>query len=287
MFGNWAANNPFSKADRNQVTQSQPQVNQQTQQQQTQQTSSGVIPDGNTEKNKQTGTGDDPLDNLKTLWDPDKDDKGNVIVKDKTPKSFMPTIDPKKFEEMVGKMKFSDGITAEEIEAIKGGGEGSVGAMMNMLDRAGRKAFTSSFRAANTLAEQGLTSAQTRFMEGIPDHVKNMMVDEGLSTDIGITKNPMFTPLVKSVKDQIMQKFPKANPTEIRAMTKQYFDKMESEFTSGRKSQEKVPDEQSKLRSGADDADFEAWLGEEAKNFQGGGMFGNVDTSVDDSQTQF
>lgn len=273
----WAQINPFAKADRNTVS-PEPQVRPQQQQSNpngdTNRTSDMNPNDPNNKNNKTKVTGDDPMADFDSLWEPNKNEKGEVIVKDNTPKSYLPAVDQKKLQEMVDKMDFTKGLTSEEIEAVKAGGEGALGAFANMINRAGRQAFTTSFQAATRLSEQGVAKAHDRFMEGIPAHVREMMVDEGINSDIGITQNPAFAPLVRQVKAQFLEKFPKATPNQVRKGVKQYFDHLENTFAEGRKKNVKTDDAATKLRTGADDADFLTWLGDEA-TAGNGGMFGD------------
>lgn len=289
MSFNWATVNPFAKADRGQLDGvANPNSGNNT-------GNAGgtgkpndksmALPPDNSGSRKEGSESNDPLEHLATLWEPNKDKDGKPIPQDTGPKSYMPALDQKKLEEMVGKMNFADGITKEEMEAIKAGGDDAVGAFANMLNRAGRKSFLTAFQASSRMAEQGLTAAQQRMMEDLAPKFRDMMVDEGLSNDLGIADNPMFQPLVKSVKAQILQKFPKATPNEVRSYLKQYFDGLKNEFGKADKNKnQNTTTEADKLRTGANDADFLAWLGDEATS--GSSMFGNAGSSEDsDLQT--
>lgn len=289
MALDWARNNPFARADRSQ-TQGTPPQNSNQQGQQGNQNQNGneggpgsFLDPKKTEKTNQEG--DDPLLKFDTLWEPNKNEKGEVIPdSNQDDSSYLPAIDPKKLQSMVDTMDFTTGITAEEVEAIKTGGEGALGALGAMINRAGRKSFLSAFQASNKIAEQGFTKAQERFMKNIPSHVRDMMVENGLSSDIGITDNPAFQPLVKSVKEQFLKKYPKATPDQVRNGVKQYFSALEGEFTKAKnKGNSQENTSAAKLRQGAPDANFEEWLGEEIANMSGGMFQDGSQTSDDDS----
>lgn len=268
---NWAVNNPF----RDQPPQNTTQQNQgpQGQGNQSFQNPPNNQGDPNNPPKKQGGEGDDPMADLKSLWEPNKDDKGQPIKEDNTPKSFMPKLDEKALMEKVEQMDFTKGLTAEEMDAIKEGGDKAVGAFANMLNRAGRRSFLTAFQASSKMAEQGFTQAQERFMESLGPRMREMMIDQGLGEDLSIVDNPMFKPQVDNVKAQILKKFPRATPQQVRSYIKQYFEALKTELTKT-KQKDDPNAEQSKLRNGSQDADFESWLGDELLNAPGMGMFG-------------
>jgi hypothetical protein len=254
----WAMTNPFAKADKAALEGPKPAIQQKT--------NENLDPNDPSKKGPQGKAqgGDDPLADLESLWQPNMDKDGKVIEDEPDDATYMPTLDGKKLQAMVDKMDFMSGITKEEIDAVKAGGEESLGAIANIVNRAGRSSFTRAFHASSKLAEQGFTRAQERFMKSIPNQVKDMMVENGLNDVVGITQNPMFKPLVSQVKNQFMKKFPKASPAEVHSGVKKYFDAMEQEFAKGRKAKDtQIDDPSQKLRKGANDADFEAWLGDE------------------------
>lgn len=226
---------------------------------------------------------DDPLQNLESLWQPNMDKDGKVIPEQTDTGSYMPNLDAKKLQEMVDRMDFTTGVTDEEFGALKEGGEKSIGAMMNMLNRAGRKSFLTAFQASSKMAEQGFTKAQERFMKNVPNHVRDMMTDTALA-DLPIMKNPMFAPLVGNVKKQFLAKFPKATPDQVNQGVRQYFEKMKEGLTPG-KTDTDVGDPSKKLRTGDPTADFEAWLGDEVNQI-GPGTFRNDAVGTEDTDPQ-
>lgn len=277
---NWAATNPFKKADAKASGTSSPQQ-QPKQQDKTQQVDPNK--DNKQQQNKQTDTGDDPLLNFSSLWQPDMDEKtGQPKVKqDNSKKSYLPSIDPKKFEEMVGKMDFTRDFTPEDIEAVKAGGDGAVQALANMMNGVGRRAFSSSFAAANKIAEQGFSGAKDRFMSEVPDHVREMMIDSELHGSEEFMKNPALAPIVSTVKKQYLQKFPKASPAEINSAIKQYFSYLGGELNKSKPDPNKQQDDNaSRLRKGDVNADFMEWISKEV----GEGNISPFAESEDNSQ---
>lgn len=261
--------NPFAAADSKAVGGPQPQPRQEQTRQEPnrQENKSGTVPEGDkgTKGPKQAQSGDDPMLNFESLWQPDMDEKGVPKVKtDNSKKSYLPQIDAKKFEEMVGKMDFTRDFTPEHIEAVKGGGDGAVSALAAMMNGVGRRAFTSSFAAANKLSEQGFSAARDRFMSEVPDHVRDLMVDNELSGSAEYSKNPALAPIVSSVKKQYLQKFPKATAGEINTAVNQYFAYLGKELNKPKGDQNsEQTDNAKKLRRGDGDADFMDWIAKE------------------------
>lgn len=270
----WALSNPFAKADKVAIEGSKPAPK-------ADDTNENKNLDPNKGPQNKAGTGDDPMADLESLWQPNMDKDGKVIPDEVDDATYMPTLDNKKLQAMVDKMDFMSGLTKEEMDAVKAGGEDGLGAIANIVNRAGRTSFTRAFHASSKLAEQGFTRAQERFMKNIPGQVREMMVENGLNDAVGLTQNPMFKPLVSQVKTQFMKKFPKASPTEVNNGVKKYFDALELEFGKNKQKNEKVDDPSTKLRKGDANADFEAWLGDEISGIKNN-VFSNDNT--DDTQ---
>lgn len=277
---NWASMNPFAKADRGEITppNPDPKTNQVIK--------SDVVPDDPNNpklKNKPEGE-DDPLLKFDDLWQPNKDKDGKVIEDTNSqPSSYLPQIDPKKLGEMVNKMDFTKSFTSEEVEAIKAGGDNAVAALASMMNKASRQAFQVSLAAATKLAEQGVANAHQRFISDIPEHVRNHMLENDLGSD-PIFKNPALQPIVKSVKDQYLKKFPKATPAELNNAVKQYFNYVGTELNKKPEDKTNTSDKNSsKLRQGDPTADFEEWLGKEV--LQSRGAFGDDSGATGDNQT--
>lgn len=253
----WARINPFAKADRGQFTQDTPNKQAPT---------STVVPD-NKQGAQPDDKGHDPLLDFESLWQPNVDKDGKP-VQPQGPRPYVPQIDQQKFGEMVGKIDFTKGITADELNAIKNGGDEGVSALMGIVNKTSRNAFQMNFSAMNKLMEQTVASARERFFEEIPGHIRNQLTDDALQTSNPLAKNPAFAPVIKNVKDAYLNKFPKATPTEVNNAVSKYLDKLHSELTNSKKANEPGPADTnaSKLRSGSADADFSEWLGVEMKS---------------------
>jgi hypothetical protein len=266
---NWAEMNPFARADRGQTGEPTGRT-----------AKGGTGPtndlnpnaddpnaDPNKVKNKQAGQGDDPLLKFDSLWQPNKDKDGKDIVDDNSnqDKPYLPALDSKKFDALVGGMDFSRGISAEDWKAVGEGGENAIKAMANIMNHVGRQSFKHAFQASTRITEAGFSSARERFTGDIPNHVRDIVVDNELAADNPIMKNPAFAPVVKQVKEQYLRKFPKATPQELNGAVRSYFAYMAKELNQKPNADQTVDDNARKLRKGDVDADFMEWLGEEIR----------------------
>jgi len=286
----WAKLNPFARADRGQLGQettptpqnldNTPDPNLQLKDDEE------LVPDpkDSTKQIKRKKGSDDPLLQFDSLWQPNKDADGKDIVDDHTPQAFLPKLDNKKLGEMVNKMNFTGDITPEQTEAIKAGGEGATQAMLQIMNGAARKAFTVSLAAASRMAEQGFSTAQARFAGEIPGHVRDMMTENELSGSVTIMNNPAFAPLVQSVKQQYLSKFPKASPRDVNTAVKQYFDHMAKELTKKPDSPDSRNTNQSKLRAGDPGADFMEWIEKDLVRGNSSSPFSNRDVTDETQQ---
>lgn len=234
--------------------------------------------DPNDLSNKVAEGGDDPMLKFENLWEPGKDKDGKVIENKSNDSNspYLPQIDSKKLNELVGKMDFTRGVDPQHWKDIAEGGEKAAAAVAQIVNSVGRQSFTTAFSASTKLAEQGFASSKTRFMGEVPAHVRDLFVEEGMQDSIGIMKNPAFSPIVKSVKDQYLAKFPKATPGEINNALKEYFSYLKNEMSTNETNQNKeIDDPSKKLRTGAPDADFVGWLG---KEISGLGASSDADT---------
>lgn len=278
---NWAEMNPFSRADRGQL--SPPSTGQQP----NKKGSPTDNPDdpNNTDPTKKTtnqpGPGDDPLLKFESLWQPNVDKDGKPLQSnDPNNSPYLPQLDPKKLDGMVNGMDFTRGIAVEDWKAIGEGGEAAIGAVAKIMNHVGRQAFRHSFQASNKLAEAGFGNARERFVGDIPNHVRDIVVDNELAADNPIMKNPAFAPLVNTVKQQYLDKFPKATPADLNNAVRQYFAYLAKEMNIPNKDKTQTDSNTQKLRKGSVDADFEQWLGEDIK---APGMF-NDQTGEEDLQ---
>jgi hypothetical protein len=212
--------------------------------------------------NKTVVDGDDPSANLASLWDDPPDDPANP--KKPEPTTYLPALDPKKLNDILGKLDFTRSVKKETWDKVKAGGDDAIVALGEILNGSLRQALAVGFNASSRLVETGLSSAKDRFTGSISDHVKDVMIGSNLSESNPFVSDPAFAPVVDSVRQRLQNKYPKATPKQIEQATNKYFDNMYETGAKARQSkQTQTEDNSQKLRKGDAGADFEAWLNDE------------------------
>jgi len=212
----------------------------------------GTIPNNNNPQ------GNDPMADLSKLWETTPVDPKNP---NPTPVKYVPDIDPKALGETVGKMDFTKSVSAEQRAAMLAGGEAGLTAMFDVINSVGRQAVATTYQAGQKMMSSALERAEAGFMEKVPNQVRNANTDSHLASN-PLVNNPAYAPLVANVKNQFLDKFPKASPEQVGAAVNKYFDKMVADAT-GAKNQTTQADNSQKLRTGSGDADWMEWAASE------------------------
>jgi len=202
------------------------------------------------------GAGDDPMMDFSKLWEDEPVDPNKQIEPKET--GFLPKIDPAKIAETLGKIDFSKSMTPEEATAITGGGEKATQAHLSVLNKSLRQSMMTMFNVAHKMVEQGLTNAEGRFLERVPSHVKNIMVESDLTATDPLMSNPAFSPMVEAARQRFQEKFPKATPVQITKAVSAYLKDMVKAATKPEVTIEE--DNAKKLTKGAADADWDKWI---------------------------
>jgi hypothetical protein len=222
---------------------------------------SGVVPAKSGEGEiTDKGVADDPLMKFEELWQPNLDAKGQPVVTRKGPKAYMPNLDPKKMGEFVSKMDFTKHVKPEQLQAISKGGDEALPHLMELLNSVGRQSFAHAFTGLQRMSEAGIQAAIADARADIPNFVADQMLESGLESSNPLMKNPAFQPLVKQVKDQYRQKFPKATPAEIQTAVNGYFEKLHQEVTGTKAKAEPQDTNNDLLKAGSPDADWGEWF---------------------------
>lgn len=258
--------NPFTQKAASQQPQN-------LQQQQQPQNKSGVVPgkgeqdppitdpDNKDPLKKEEHSSDDPMMDFSKLWDNPPIDPKNPPEIEET--NFLPALDPTKLGETLSKIDFTKNATPEESAAIKAGGDAAEAAHRSVLNKSLRQAMLTSFNVTHKMVESGLTKAQDRFLGKVPSHVKDIIVKSNLTKSSKIMSNPAFAPLIESTRQRFQEKFPKATPDQVSSAVEKY---MQDFVKAASTDEEKPPvDNNTKLTTGATDADWDEWLEPELK----------------------
>lgn len=214
-----------------------------------------VIDPNNPKKGK-----DAPLLDFAELWQPNVDKDGKPIKK-AGPKTYMPSLDPKAMSGFLDKMDFTKGFSPEQLEAVSKGGQEAVVALSQMMNQVGRQAFAAAFTGLNKMAEAGVQAGIADARASIPGEVANMLTDTQLESSNPLMKNPAFAPMVKMIKQQYREKYPKATPQEITESVSAYFDTMYEQIkgTKGKIENPELTNEDL-IKRGDAGADWENWF---------------------------
>lgn len=216
------------------------------------------------------GQQDDPLMKFEELWQPNLDKAGKPIPSTKKgPKAYMPNLDPKKMGEFVSRMDFTKHVKPEQLAAISKGGDEALPHLMELLNSVGRQSFAHAFTGLQRMSEAGIQAAIADARSEIPNFVADQMLESGLESSNPLMKHPAFQPLVKNVREQYRQKFPKASPAELTNAVNAYFENLHAEMT-GTKNKAKPQDtNQDLLKAGSPDADWGDWFELEPQPVEG------------------
>lgn len=206
---------------------------------------------------KEGDDGYDPMMDFSKVWETEPVDPDKPKPKKK---SYVADIDPKALTESVGKMDFTKNISQEDKAAMLAGGEEGFGAMMRVINAASRQAVATTYQAGNKMVAQALEAAEAGFLEKVPGHVKNQLVDNSLSAN-PIMADPAYAPLVEATKQQFLGKYPKATASQVNTAVTAYFDDMAAKMTKKPTAAEKTNTD--KLRAGDTSADWMDWAATE------------------------
>lgn len=165
----------------------------------------------------------DPMDAFKDLWAPVAKVEGQE--EEFNPQAIF-NIDPATMQAAVGKINFAEGITAEQLAAIQGGGEEAVKAFAAVLNQSSAKAMTMSTTAAAKMVEQAMTRASGAMDKKIANGVKFNQVGSAMQELNPALSHPAAAPLIEALKTQFTNKYPTASTAEITKHISTYMDGM-------------------------------------------------------------
>lgn len=224
----------------------------------------GFIPPTNDPANpnpQKTGDSDDPMLQFDKLWEDAPVDPKAPVPKEF--KGYLPEIDPKAFSDRVDQMDFSNAVDPEITAAILKGGQDAADAYPKLMNSLGRAIFKQTFNASSKMTDAVSRNVEKRFMDDlIPNSIQNRIIDDTLVNDNKLAGDPKYAPLFASVKAQMTKKFPKATPQQVSTATKAYMD----DYIANATKKDNVVDDNTKLlQKGSGDADWGAWLDNQAQ----------------------
>lgn len=191
-----------------------------------------------------------PMDQFAELWkNPDR--------KEGEPAPFNPSqifnLDQKSMSEAVGKINFAQSVTPEQLQAISAGGEDAVAAFAQALNSVAQTTMTMSTTAAAKMIEQAMTGASGAMDSKIAQQVKLNQVSSQLQETNPALNHPAAAPILEGIKQQLVNKYPTASPSEITKMAGEYLSNFAS-LAAGKK-------EETAPAKADDDIDWMGYMG--------------------------
>ena len=154
-----------------------------------------------------------PLDKYKDMWQPDTNAESNPPSQ---------SVDPAKLLEAASKVDFTKVLDREVLAKISGGGEDAVAALLQVLNKSSQTVYGQSMVTTAKIVEQAISQAREEFASQIPDAIRRQGAHNKVFEENPAFANPAVAPLIEAQVAQLAQKFPKATPTELHAMAKEY-----------------------------------------------------------------
>ena len=160
--------------------------------------------------------GESPLSNYAELWKIEDKDKPVNAQEALTP-NF--TLDPKKVAEAARTVDYAKLVPAEIMTKAM---SGDAAAMSQMLNAVTQAATANAGMNTAQIVQAALAHQAKKFVEILPQQVRNQQVSQQVSQDHPIFQNPAAAPMVSMLKDQFAVKYPLATPAEISKHTSDY-----------------------------------------------------------------
>ncbi len=185
----------------------------------------GMIPTNDGIKQPAPGEPAAPLSTFQDVWQTPAIDPN---AKPET--SMFGNLDPKKLLESARTVDFSKAISAENMAAIKAGGESGLNATIAAMNQVAQQGYAQSAMATTKIVEQALEKQAQKFNEMLPSLVRKLSVNESLRAENPLLSNPAIQPLVGALTEQLNRKNPNATAAEIQSQVNDYFAQMGTVF---------------------------------------------------------
>lgn len=127
-----------------------------------------------------------------------------------------------KMMEAARKQNFTAGIAPELLAKVTAGGAEAAQAMVDIMNIVAQNSYAQSAFAGTRLIEGALDKSNFARQSDIDTRIKTVTVNNNLTQDNPVFAHPAAQPLLKSVQDQLMVKYPNATPTELTQMAQTY-----------------------------------------------------------------
>jgi len=112
--------------------------------------------------------------------------------------------------------------TQEQMAAIAAGGEGAVTAMVGLMNQMAQQVYLRGIDTSVNLTQRGLSAYDNGAASRIPSQVRSQLTENAVAESNPAFSHPAVAPLVDSMRQTIMTKYPTATPAEVTALTNAY-----------------------------------------------------------------
>lgn len=155
-----------------------------------------------------------PLEKHKDLWEDDANSGTNTGFQ-------QPNVDPQKILEAAKTVDFSKVLDQESLAAVAAGGENAVAALVKVLNSHAQAVYGQAAVAADKIVTARLEAAQNGFQGNLPRLIRDQQAKQSLFEENPAFANPTVAPVVEAIADRLAVKYPKATPSELKAMAKE------------------------------------------------------------------
>lgn len=181
----------------------------------------GVVPNDPNNPNKGTPNDENanksPLDSFADLWQTKPKDPNAPANATESME-----IDAEQLHQHVAKLSFTDSISQDTLQKIAAGGEDAVSALVEVVNAVGRNVLAQSTLVGNKLAQRVATHEAKNLQGSLESRIKAMQLSSNLVEANPLFNNPAVKPVIDSVKDQLVEKFPDATSAELTKMAQEF-----------------------------------------------------------------
>lgn len=131
-------------------------------------------------------------------------------------------VSQEKMMESARKQDFKSTATPEQMAAIQAGGAEAANAMFEIMNEMTQKVYAQSAFATTRLIEGALDKSQFAKATDIDSRIRSSTLSNNLRAENPIFNHPAALPLLKSVQETMLVKFPNATPAELTKMAQDY-----------------------------------------------------------------
>jgi hypothetical protein len=182
-----------------------------------------------------------PVDQFANLWENDPNSA--------PPAGLNFNINPEQLAEISNKLDFAALVPLDIQQRIMSGGEDAMKAMMESNNIISRAVYQQNAMATTKLVELAAKDAESRIAASLESKFKLMGLKDHQATTNPALQDPSLRPIVDSVQQQIVRKFPNANSREIQEMTDRYFNSIATKLAPGLGQQQPAPNMQQRATS--------------------------------------